>query len=136
MAEGSVLCLFGSIVLVVITVLVAMIRIVPEFQRLAVYRLGRYIGERGPGLVIVLPIIDRAVRIDTRDKLIKARASQKMYDAIGETKTVVHNEGSVEVAGEIWDAISLQSIPPGTRIRVKRVILEIEMLSSADLSDF
>ncbi|HEY5729161.1 MAG TPA: NfeD family protein, partial [Anaerolineales bacterium] len=60
----------------------------------------------------------------------------KMYDAIGETKTFVHNEGSVEVAGETWDAISPQPIPPGTRIRVKRVILEIEMLSKADLSDF
>jgi regulator of protease activity HflC (stomatin/prohibitin superfamily) len=43
------------------------IRIVPEFQRLVIFRLGRCIGQKGPGLVIVIPLIDRPVRVDLRE---------------------------------------------------------------------
>ncbi|MFW6078797.1 MAG: SPFH domain-containing protein, partial [Gemmatimonadota bacterium] len=44
------------------------IRIVPEYQRLVVFRLGRLIGERGPGLVLLIPFIDRGVRVDLRER--------------------------------------------------------------------
>ncbi len=44
------------------------IRIVPEYQRLVVFRLGRVIGERGPGLVFLLPFVDKAVRVDLREQ--------------------------------------------------------------------
>ena len=43
------------------------IRIVPEYQRLVVFRLGRVIGARGPGLVLLIPFIDRGVRVDFRE---------------------------------------------------------------------
>lgn len=42
-------------------------RVVPEYQRLVVFRLGRLIGEKGPGLVILIPFIDRGVRVDLRE---------------------------------------------------------------------
>lgn len=59
-------------VLVVILVLAVLflvnaIRIVPEYQRLVVFRLGRCIGQKGPGLVIIIPLIDRPVRVDLRE---------------------------------------------------------------------
>lgn len=47
--------------------LVMAIRIVPEYQRLVVFRLGRLLGERGPGLVLLIPVIDRGVRVDLRE---------------------------------------------------------------------
>ena len=48
-------------------VLLAMaIRIVREYERLVVFRLGRLVGERGPGLVLLIPIVDRAVRVGLR----------------------------------------------------------------------
>lgn len=43
------------------------IKVVPEYQRLVVFRLGRVIGAKGPGLVIVLPIIDQVRRQDLRE---------------------------------------------------------------------
>ncbi len=43
------------------------VRIVPEYQRLAVFRLGRCIGARGPGLVLLIPFVDRGVRVDLRE---------------------------------------------------------------------
>lgn len=42
------------------------IRVIPEFNRLVVFRLGRLIGAKGPGIVFVIPWIDRVVRVDLR----------------------------------------------------------------------
>jgi regulator of protease activity HflC (stomatin/prohibitin superfamily) len=43
------------------------IRIVPEYQRLVVFRLGRVTSARGPGLVLLIPVVDRGVRVDLRE---------------------------------------------------------------------
>jgi regulator of protease activity HflC (stomatin/prohibitin superfamily) len=43
------------------------VKIVREYQRLVVFRLGRAIGIRGPGLVFLIPIIDRPVWVDLRE---------------------------------------------------------------------
>ena len=43
------------------------IKVVREYQRLVVFRVGRSIGEKGPGLVYLVPIIDRAVWVDLRE---------------------------------------------------------------------
>ncbi len=57
-----------AIVAVVILILLSLaIRIVPEYQRLAVFRLGRCIGAKGPGLVLLIPMIDRGIRVDLRE---------------------------------------------------------------------
>jgi regulator of protease activity HflC (stomatin/prohibitin superfamily) len=45
----------------------AAIRIVREYQRLMVFRLGRAIGAKGPGLVILIPFIDKGVYVDLRE---------------------------------------------------------------------
>jgi regulator of protease activity HflC (stomatin/prohibitin superfamily) len=47
------------------------IKIVPEYQRIVLFRLGRAIGIRGPGLVIIIPIIDRVVRVDLRERYLE-----------------------------------------------------------------
>jgi hypothetical protein len=52
-----------------VVILVTAIRIVPEHKRLSVFRLGRKIGERGPGFVLLMPIIDRAFLIDAPDPM-------------------------------------------------------------------
>lgn len=58
--------LFG--VLVAAALLAAAIRVVPEYQRLVVFRLGRVLGAKGPGLVFLIPFIDRGVRADLRER--------------------------------------------------------------------
>ena len=45
------------------------IRIMPEYQRLVVFRLGRAIGIKGPGIVFLIPFIDSAVKIDLREQV-------------------------------------------------------------------
>src|SRR5919109_3102026 len=56
-----------SIVVIVILVIIASsIRIIREYERAVVFRLGRLIGAKGPGLIILIPFIDRAVKADLR----------------------------------------------------------------------
>lgn len=60
--------IFALPLLLVVMAAVMAVRIVPEYQRLAVFRLGRLIGAKGPGLVLLIPMVDRAVRVDLRER--------------------------------------------------------------------
>ncbi len=51
---------------ILLLVLLYAIRIAREYERLVVFRLGRLIAAKGPGLIILIPLIDRAVRISLR----------------------------------------------------------------------
>jgi regulator of protease activity HflC (stomatin/prohibitin superfamily) len=62
-------CLVGVIVLIGIAFLAAAIKIVSEYQRLVVFRLGRCIGPKGPGLVLLIPLVDRPVLVDLREQV-------------------------------------------------------------------
>jgi len=69
LSGGTLLCLLGGIVLVFFVFVAQAIRIVPEYQRLVVFRLGRCIGEKGPGLIFLIPVVDRASRVDLREQV-------------------------------------------------------------------
>jgi len=55
-----------AVVLVVIFFLSASLRILNEYERGVVFRLGRVIGAKGPGLILLIPIIDRMVKVSLR----------------------------------------------------------------------
>ena len=55
------------VVLLVVLFLAKAIRVVPEYQRLVVFRLGRLIGQKGPGLVILIPFVDKGITVDLRE---------------------------------------------------------------------
>ena len=63
---GLIVTIFFA--LLVFVMLLQIIRVVPEYERLVVFRLGRVIGAKGPGLVILLPFVDRAVKVDLREQ--------------------------------------------------------------------
>lgn len=69
LSGGTLLCLLGGVVLVFFVFVGQAIRIVPEYQRLVVFRLGRCIGPKGPGLIILIPVVDRAVKVDLREQV-------------------------------------------------------------------
>jgi regulator of protease activity HflC (stomatin/prohibitin superfamily) len=70
MTEFTVaLCLIVAVVLVGLMLLFSAIRVVQEYERLVVFRLGRSLGEKGPGLVILWPFIDRGVKVDLREQV-------------------------------------------------------------------
>ena len=61
---GLVIALLSLLAVIVLTMAV---RIVPEFRRLVVFRLGRCVGPRGPGLIFLIPFVDRGVMVDLRE---------------------------------------------------------------------
>ena len=75
-AGGNIFKLLGGagmvfsplIILIILGVifLLAAIKIIPEYERAVVFRLGRVIGAKGPGLIIIIPIIDRIVKVSLR----------------------------------------------------------------------
>ncbi len=66
---GSAVCIVGAILVLGFIFLANAIRIVPEYQRLVVFRLGRSVGAKGPGIVLLIPVIDRAVKVDLREQV-------------------------------------------------------------------
>ena len=47
------------------------ISVVRQYEQAVIFRLGRYTGTRGPGLVVMIPFIDRGVRVDLREFVIE-----------------------------------------------------------------
>jgi len=56
----------GVLVIIVILLLFSAVKILPEYQRGVVLTLGRYTGTRGPGLVLLLPVVQQMIRVDLR----------------------------------------------------------------------
>jgi len=65
----TVLCVVAFVIVVLFVFLANAIRIVREYERLVVFRLGRCVGPKGPGLVLLIPVIDRAVKVDLREQV-------------------------------------------------------------------
>jgi regulator of protease activity HflC (stomatin/prohibitin superfamily) len=71
----------SNIIVAVVFIFIALIflstaiKIVPEYRRLVVFRLGRALArERGPGLVLLIPIVDKAVSVDLREQFLEVPA--------------------------------------------------------------
>ncbi len=65
----TLLCLLGVLLILLVIFLAAAIKIVPEYKRIVVFRLGRCIGSKGPGLVLLIPFVDRPVFVDLREQV-------------------------------------------------------------------
>jgi len=68
-ANITLICLLGAVFFILIVFLVAAIKIVPEYRRIVVFRLGRCIGAKGPGLILLIPFVDRPVSVDLREQV-------------------------------------------------------------------
>jgi regulator of protease activity HflC (stomatin/prohibitin superfamily) len=63
---GGVLPIICFVGLGLVVILSAAIKIVQEYERGVIFRLGRVMGAKGPGLFLIIPIIDRMIKIDLR----------------------------------------------------------------------
>jgi len=66
MGGAVILACVALLAFIVLMVLLSAIKIVPEYERGVIFRLGRLMGARGPGLFLVVPVFERMVRVDTR----------------------------------------------------------------------
>jgi regulator of protease activity HflC (stomatin/prohibitin superfamily) len=71
--------ILGFIALIVVVFILSGIRVLREWERMPILRLGRYVGLRGPGIIYLIPLIDRApVRISTRLDTIQFRTESTL----------------------------------------------------------
>jgi regulator of protease activity HflC (stomatin/prohibitin superfamily) len=131
LAEMSILCVLGMGFLLPFIFVLASFRVVPQDKRLAVYRLGRYNGDMGPGLVLLIPFLDRGVlkdvvpdlpyQGDLREKLVLVKEGGKALSRIFKDGGLVLLDN-----GEKVDAISEMPIAEGKSVRVRRILFEVE----------
>ena len=63
---NATLAVVGILGVILLIVLASAIRVLREYERGVIFRLGRLIAQKGPGLIILIPIIDQMVRVDLR----------------------------------------------------------------------
>ena len=127
LAGGTLLaCIVGILVIGVIILLVTSVRVVPEYQRLVVLRLGRVMGVKGPGLVLLLPFIDSPRSVDLREQVREIPHQTSItadnapisidflwyYKVIDPTLTVV-GVGNFELAAQGMATTTLRSVIGG-----------------------
>jgi len=113
-----ILALVLVVVFVVLTALVVVgisVRVLREYERGVVFRLGRVTSQRGPGLIFLLPVIDRMVRVSlrtvtleipaqeiiTRDNVPARVTAVAYYRVIDSTKSVVEIENVLAATSQI-----------------------------------
>ena len=52
-----------------IIILATSIKVVNEYERIAVFRLGRFVNIQGPGLVLLIPGVDKGVKVNLKEKI-------------------------------------------------------------------
>ena len=78
---------------IVVLVLLSGLRIAQEYQRGVLFRLGRYVGLRGPGLYWIIPLgIDRAVTVDIRTRTVSAEQQE----------TITRDSVTVKLNAVLW----------------------------------
>lgn len=56
----------GAIVVIVLLFLINSIKVVREYERGVIFRLGRLVGAKGPGIFLIIPLVDKMVKISLR----------------------------------------------------------------------
>src|SRR4051812_40622272 len=81
------------LILAIVVLLLSGVRIAQEYQRGVVFRLGRYVGLRGPGLYFIIPLgIERAVTIDIRTRTVSAEQQE----------TITRDSVTVKLNAVLW----------------------------------
>jgi regulator of protease activity HflC (stomatin/prohibitin superfamily) len=62
----AVLVILGVLAFIAVIVFASAVRVLREYERGVIFRLGRLIAQKGPGLILLIPFIDRMVRVDLR----------------------------------------------------------------------
>lgn len=85
------------VLIVILAVIVTSVRIVNEYNRLVVLRLGKYVGVRGPGLVLLIPFwIERGIKADLRTTTWQ----------LPQQEAITKDNVSVKITAVLWNRIT------------------------------
>jgi regulator of protease activity HflC (stomatin/prohibitin superfamily) len=57
------------LLILAIVILAASIKILKEYERMVIFRLGRFVNTQGPGLILLVPGIDKGVKVNLKEKI-------------------------------------------------------------------
>jgi len=97
---------FGTAFVIVLLILVSGIKIIREYQRAVIFRLGRLVASRGPGIIYVIPLIEKMLRIDLRTVTMDVPPQD----------VITHDNVSVKVSAVLYFRV----------LNPNRAILEVE----------
>jgi len=63
--------IYGIVIIIAIALIASTVKIVREYERLVVFRLGRLIAAKGPGVVFIIPFINRVNKVDLRERFLE-----------------------------------------------------------------
>jgi len=106
---------YSILVILLVIILGSAIKIIPEYERAVLFRLGRLVSVKGPGLIFIIPIIDKIIRISLRiivvdvppqEVITKDNVTCKVnavlyYRVIGADKAVVNVERFNEATNQL-----------------------------------
>ncbi|UTV30083.1 slipin family protein [Photobacterium atrarenae] len=106
---------FATIIVLVVILIISMFKILREYERAVVFLLGRFYEVKGPGLIIIVPIVQQMVRVDlrtivldvptqdliTRDN-VSVRVNAVVYFRVVEPKMAINNvENYLEATSQL-----------------------------------
>lgn len=121
MTPGSIILLF-FIALFIMIILASSIKIVTEYERAVIFRVGRLKGAKGPGLVIILPIIDRKKVIDLRLLTLD----------VPKQRIITRDNVTVDVDAVVYFRVSG---PVAASVKVENYVLASSLLAQTTLRD-
>jgi len=62
----NVVPIIGAIVVIIVLFLMNAVKVVREYERGVIFRLGRLVGAKGPGIFLIIPVVDKMVRVSLR----------------------------------------------------------------------
>ena len=110
------------IVFFLFAILASAIKIMAEYQRIVIFRLGRLLGIKGPGLVFIIPIIDRIIKLDLRTRVID----------VPKQRVITEDNVTVDVDAVVYFRIT---DPQKAVIEVQRYDVATSLLAQTTLRD-
>ena len=110
------------IVIFLLMILASAIKIMAEYQRIVIFRLGRLLGIKGPGLVFIIPIIDSIIKLDLRTRVID----------VPKQRVITQDNVTVDVDAVVYFRIT---DPQKAVIEVQRYDVATSLLAQTTLRD-
>lgn len=107
--DSGILVALGAVIFFIVIILSATVKIVQEYERGVVFRLGRLLDARGPGLILLIPFIERMVRVDLRTLTLDIPAQEVItrdnvtvkVNAVAYFRVTDANQATVNVADHV-----------------------------------
>ena len=110
------------IVIFLLMILASAIKIMAEYQRIVIFRLGRLLGIKGPGLVFIIPIIDSIIKLDLRTRVID----------VPKQRVITQDNVTVDVDAVVYFRVT---DPQKAVIEVQRYDVATSLLAQTTLRD-